>query len=78
MIISVYGEKAAEKMIRLKLRQNSDDSVDVLVANEDGDTVYNGLLLNISHRGVRLYPAVSENFGIALDGAGRLDLSDFS
>ncbi len=70
MKIEAY-ESLSSNDIKAKL-ENTEDGISLRIVNEKGENVQGGLLLNLTAKGLYLYPSVGKRFGLNLDGNTRL------
>ena len=66
----------ANKEIYLRLEQDEDDSVELVVCDETGMRCENGSLLGISEEGVRFHTGVSPSYGFDLGKHEALKIVD--
>jgi hypothetical protein len=73
MKVEIYEPllKTKEDKLFLRLHQTNDYEVALCACSENGNTIFNGTLLYITEKGIRLAANVSERVGLPLDPKDR-------
>lgn len=76
MKLEVYGEKKEDDVVRLRLENSGDDSVNLWAVDENGNHISGGLILWFESNGsISLSNNINPKIGLPLDAEGMVEHS---